>query len=229
VFAKVRGGQAQAFIDAGYREEARVPGFYGGSEDGVFLGLFLDAARGKESRPELVADVLAAARAKQGTGAKDALADGVDIHECQPAHSEEMARIYREVFDSYPFPIFIPSYIRDTMHSNVTYYAASRGDEMLALSSAEMDEAALNVEMTDFATPERHRGLKLATHLLKHMDGQLAARGYKTAYTIARSYSHGMNITFARLGYSFAGTLTANTGIMGTIESMNIWHKPLEA
>ena len=56
----------------------------------------------------------------------------------------------------------------------------------------------------------------------------MARRGMRTAYTIARAVSPGMNITFARLGYQFSGTLINNTQISGAIESMNIWHKPLD-
>ena len=36
-----------------------------------------------------------------------------------------------------------------------------------------------------------------------------------------------MNITFARQGYAFSGTLYNNTNISGNLESMNVWHKPL--
>ena len=52
-------------------------------------------------------------------------------------------------------------------------------------------------------------------------------RGLKTAYTIARAVSAGMNRTFAKSGYTFAGTLVNNTHISGHIQSMNIWWKDL--
>jgi hypothetical protein len=46
-----------------------------------------------------------------------------------------------------------------------------------------------------------------------------------TGYTSARSLSFGMNITFCRRGYSYAGTLVNNTCISGDIESMNVYYK----
>ena len=52
-------------------------------------------------------------------------------------------------------------------------------------------------------------------------------KGFSTTYTIARSLSLGMNLTFAKGGYSFAGTLVNNTQISGQIESMNVWYKHL--
>jgi hypothetical protein len=50
-----------------------------------------------------------------------------------------------------------------------------------------------------------------------------------TSYTIARAKSPGMNITFARNGYEYSGTLINNTQISGKIESMNVWLKTLLA
>ncbi len=52
-------------------------------------------------------------------------------------------------------------------------------------------------------------------------------RGIKTSYSIARAVSYGMNITFAKHGYIYSGTLVNNTNIAGSIESMNVWHKIL--
>ena len=82
--------------------------------------------------------------------------------------------------------------------------------------------------MTDFATLPSHRGRGLATHLLGRMDGAARTAGERVAYTIARAVSFGMNITFARRGYAFGGTLVSNTQIGGAIESMNIWYKVLQ-
>jgi hypothetical protein len=36
-----------------------------------------------------------------------------------------------------------------------------------------------------------------------------------------------MNITFAKQRYALAGTLINNTDISGSLESMNVWYKPL--
>jgi hypothetical protein len=55
------------------------------------------------------------------------------------------------------------------------------------------------------------------------MQKAMTERGITTWYTIARALSAGMNITFAKAGYRYAGTLVNNTDISGTIESMNVW------
>jgi len=59
------------------------------------------------------------------------------------------------------------------------------------------------------------------------MEEVVKEEGFKTAYTIARSKSTGMNITFARAGYGYQGKLINNTNISSGIESMNVWSKAL--
>ena len=138
-----------------------------------------------------------------------------------------MAALYREVFASYPFPIHDTAYLRQTMEDNVVYFGVWEGDKLIALSSAEMDVAAGNAEMTDFATLPTCRGRGVAQHLLQEMEVEMANRNIWSLYTIARAYSHGMNVTFAKNGYRYGGTLTHNTDIAGDLESMNVWYKQL--
>jgi hypothetical protein len=59
------------------------------------------------------------------------------------------------------------------------------------------------------------------------MDDHAKEAGLRVAFTIARALSFGMNITFARRSYQYAGTLINNTQIAGSIESMNVWYKTL--
>ncbi len=66
-----------------------------------------------------------------------------------------------------------------------------------------------------------------ALFLLIHMEQEMTRLGFRTAYTIARAQSTGMNITFAKLNYDHGGTLVNNTNISGQIESMNVWYKAL--
>jgi putative beta-lysine N-acetyltransferase len=113
------------------------------------------------------------------------------------------------------------------MSENVDYFCVEHDNRIVALSSAEKDPENLYAEMTDFATLPDWRGHGLALHLLRKMERYIKEQGYNTAFTIARSASAGMNITFARAGYDYGGRLKNNTNIAGHIESMNIWHKAL--
>jgi putative beta-lysine N-acetyltransferase len=113
------------------------------------------------------------------------------------------------------------------MDANVSYFGIWAKGSLIALASAEIDRRNENAEMTDFATRPDCRGRGLANYLLAQAETAAEQLGVKTAYTIARAYSPGMNITFARNGYTFSGTLTHNTQISGKLESMNVWYKAL--
>jgi len=138
---------------------------------------------------------------------------------------DQQIEIYKEVFKSYPFPIYDRDFIVNTMHDNVTYYGVFDGNSMIATASADLDLKSGCAEMTDFATLPEHRGKGFAVTLLKKMEKDLESKGITSFFTIARSVSYGMNKTFARCGYSYSGTLYNNTNINGEIESMNIWYK----
>ncbi|MFW6061227.1 MAG: putative beta-lysine N-acetyltransferase, partial [Planctomycetota bacterium] len=175
IFAKVPAWARAAFLQAGYEVEAEVPGFFGGETDGLFLGRFLDEDRARPQRPQRIEEVLEAARAKAGTAEKNpGLAEGMELRECGPGDVESIVAVYREVFETYPFPIHDPAYIRETMDTHVRYFGVFRGEELIALSSTEMHREDGNVEMTDFATLPPARGSGAAQALLARMDEEMA-------------------------------------------------------
>ena len=81
--------------------------------------------------------------------------------------------------------------------------------------------------MTDFATFADYRGNDFALILLSFMEEKMQKEGMKTSYTIARAKSYGMNLTFAKRNYNFAGLLINNTNISGSIENMNVLYKKI--
>ncbi len=227
IFAKTGAFARPDFLDRGYVEEAHVPNFYHGREDAYFWGKYVDPARATDSRRDTVEEVLAAAKEKRGQIEKPLLKEGFTWRIAREQDAEGMVDVYKVVFETYPFPIHDPSYLRKTMNENIVYFVALDGDRIVAVASSEMDEEGSNVEMTDFATLPECRGSGIAVYLLHEMELAMRQRGIRTAYTIARALSFGMNITFSKLGYQFAGTLINNTNISGQIESMNVWYKPL--
>jgi putative beta-lysine N-acetyltransferase len=228
VFAKVPAWAAEPFLQRGYQAEARVPRFFQGEHEGLFLCAYPDAHRGQLAPAvrEEIDQVLAAARAKSGEPGDIELAEPFSLHRLTPEDAEEATVVFRAVFESYPFPIFDPDYIRETMETHIIYFGVRSEGRLVGVSSCEMYPEEQNVEMTDFAVFPEYRGQKLAQALLTHMERQMAAEGMKTFYTIARSHSFGMNVTFARGGYAFGGTLINNTNICGSLESMNVWYRP---
>ncbi len=233
IFAKAPESLVAGFHDAGYVTEALVPGFFpasGGSEreNGHFLARYLADWRSREEDPGRILDVLRAATVKGRAKLPARLHEERPLERMDASDAEQMAAFYDSIFASYPFPINDPDYIRETMETHVIYFGLRRRNEIIALSSCETDAAFGLVEMTDFATDPQARGGGLAFVLLEHMEEEMRRQGYHMAYTIARAGSFGMNITFARHGYQYAGTLLRNTFISGALESMNVWWKRLQ-
>ncbi|HNT67069.1 MAG TPA: putative beta-lysine N-acetyltransferase [bacterium] len=226
IFAKVPTWAVQAFHQHRFIKEAFIPRFFRGHTGTYFMSKYLKKKRRQTSEDERqqIAEILRIARAKMQTD-PDLPTVNFVFRVLGEYDCEALAELYQQVFPSYPFPIFDPDYLIETLRSHVIYFGAFLDDKLIAASSAETDPASANAEMTDFATLPDFRGHKLALHLLQRMEEEMQARSFKTLYTIARALSPGMNITFAKNGYNFGGTLINNTHIAGKIESMNVWYK----
>lgn len=226
IFAKIPVCATPLFRRHGYKVEGGVPLFFKDGSDAAFLGKFIDPDR-----------AVAPDRARLETIIEQATAHERTVRPVDPAYrlreADEddvaaLAALYGTVFESYPFPVHDPAYLHETMRRNVCYFVAEHADGIVAAASGEMDRDNRNAEMTDFATLPSHRGRGLATALLQAMEPVMTDRDIRTRYTIARARSVGMNITFARCGYTYGGTLINNTQIAGDIESMNLWYQANE-
>ncbi len=229
IFAKVPAKAMDDFTRNSYVPEASIPGFYSGERDVCFMGKYFAPERKEEQNPDLVQDALEAALEKEPLLEAPSLEEPLSCRAAREEDAQAMAQLYRKVFATYPFPIHDPAYLRETMASHVDYHGIWAGDRLVALASAEKDVAGKNAEMTDFATDPEFRSRGLANHLLDRLERAVSRQGICTAFTIARAYSYGMNITFAKSGYTYSGTLTHNTQISGKLESMNVWYKDLQS
>ncbi|MFP4013761.1 MAG: putative beta-lysine N-acetyltransferase [Chitinispirillaceae bacterium] len=230
IFIKVDENSEPTFLKEGFRREALIPNFYENSGC-AFLGKFLTQKREDLSEEDrtTIDDILKTAESKAGRLIKPQLPQDYKVRILTAGDVEDLAGLYRKVFDSYPFPIFDPKYLLETMESHVVYFGCFAEGKLIAASSSEMDKGTKSVEMTDFATLPEYRGQNLSLILLAEMEPEMRRRQIKTFFTIARSMSYGMNITFSKSGYRYGGTLVNNTNISGRIESMNVWYKPAEA
>lgn len=226
IVAKTPEWAAPTLYSKGFQLEALIPGFYNNSTTAFFLSKFLDSQRkiiqsadledfGKilSDNTRLIKNSMPPKKYKIKTIKDDFI--------------EDLADLYRQVFETYPFPIYNAEYILKTMKENIRYYGVFENNKIIAASSAEMDMEGKNVEMTDFAVLPEYRGNNLATHLLDVMEYDMKKNSFKIAYTIARLKSTGMNKTFLKNKYIYAGTLINNTNISGSIESMNVLYKSL--
>lgn len=206
--------EKSSFVLEGSFETSRYERFY-------FMSKYLSDKRKNVANLPEIEDVIE-------TAIKSEPKQEADEYTIRPLTEEDIdsqIMIYKQVFKSYPFPIYYKDFIIKTMNENVNYYGVFDNGLMIATSSADIDEKSGCAEMTDFATLPEHRGKGFAPSLLSRMENDLMSKGITSFFTIARSVSYGMNKTFARCGYSYSGTLYNNTNINGDMESMNIWYK----
>lgn len=229
IFAKIPAPAWQAFQSADYFVEAVVPGFFNGRTDGYFISKYFSEGRQKDHTLEKRLGVARPARKDDVGHIRSGNWSARHVVACQPSDAEQMSDTYHKVFRTYPFPIQKPGYLKRLMKEDVRYFCIRIDGRIAAIAAAEIDFRNENVEMTDFATMPEWRGLGLAGMLLRHMDRKMRDRGIKTAFTIARAASHGMNAVFRNRRYIYAGLLKNNTQISGQIESMTVWYKPLHA
>jgi len=228
IWLKSKTGYMNAFTGAGMKLEAAIPGYYMGKETALVFALYLSNhrqtpshARGKELVEQLVS------KFKDGT-VKRIIPDGITFKWGEKEHCPAMARLYRKVFTTYPFPVFDPDYLKSTIAQDSTYYiTAWHNRELIAASSAEINRPQRNAEMTDFATLPQWRGYGLASFLLEQMETRLKTERFRCLYTIARTSSTGMNSVFANAGYGYHGVLIKNCNIGVGFEDMNVWAKLL--
>jgi putative beta-lysine N-acetyltransferase len=217
-----------AFSKAGMKLEATIPGYYNGKEKALIFSLYLTNQRRTPSNTkskELVDKLIS--NFKDET-LKHKIPDGITFEWGLTEHCPALARLYSKVFTTYPFPVFDPDYLKSTIDQDSTYYITAWDNrELIAASSAEINRAQKNAEMTDFATLPKWRGHGLASLLLAHMENRLKREGFRCLYTIARSSSIGMNSVFVKAGYGYYGVLVNNCNIGEGFEDMNVWAKLL--
>lgn len=228
IFVKVPESAVEIFANSGYVSEATVPFFFYGKEPAVFMAKYTDPKRREVRDERLIADALSEAFGHAGERTAHKLPDGFSLMHAHAGNAEEIAALYRSVFKTYPFPVFDPDYIRESMQGNTRYFVIKKFHLLAAVASCEIDAENRNAEVTDFATGLLFNGRGFAGMLLHAMETELKKEGILLAYTIARASFGPINAVFAGAGYQYGGMLPNNTNICGSTESMNVWYKKLD-
>lgn len=228
IFAKIYSNILPEFISNNYSIEAFIPKFYKNKIDCLFVSKFLDENRKQIPKQELNEFLTLLNTIGKSNKLKYKHSLKYILQKLGSDDVQSITEIFKQVFQTYPFPVFNPDYILKTMLKDKTqYFGIKEGKKLIGVSSAEIDFNNKNAEMTDFAVLPEYRGQNLAFRLLTKMEEEMKYANIKTAYTIARLKQHGMSKTFLKSGYQFTGTLINNTNIGGSIESMNIFYKHL--
>ncbi|WP_440950814.1 putative beta-lysine N-acetyltransferase [Methanosphaerula subterraneus] len=215
------------FKSAGTVQEARIPGFYQGNEDTLFLSQFIDTARAQDDAYDQIQKNIQISREK--TSSPSLIIEPLEwtIRKATIDDISQICALYQRTFETYPFPIQEPDYLKKIMNGGVQFFVGETSDGIIAAGSCEIDRYASAVEMSDLAIDAAYKGLGLSKQLLSYQEQQMKEEGIKTTYTICRGEPLPVNRLFARAQYQYGGTLINNTNICGKIESMNVWYKTL--
>lgn len=213
------------FSKRGYKQEGYIPKYFSALEACCYMCRYVDTRRKKVKDIHQITDVLKKSLHQSSLNTPLKLQSPFTIKILAASHTSAMAELYRQVFRSYPFPIFDEAYLEETILKNIIYFGIYNENQLVGVASCETDLSTRTSEMTDFAILPDYRGHHFALHLLQEMEIHMKMLGVQTVYTIARANSYGMNITFTKQGYCYGGLLRNNTHIGGQLESMNIWYK----
>ena len=146
IFAKIPECYSDIFFASGFKEEARIPGFYNDKMTALFLGFYLKTERAEEPNLDKMEKALEIALKKQATKSQSQLSDDARLRVCNEDDVDTMVDIYKTIFKSYPFPIHDPAYILETMKSHVDYFGIEVNGQLVSISSAEMDKQSSSVK-----------------------------------------------------------------------------------
>ncbi len=210
---------------AGFVLEGTIPGFFNG-EQAYCYSFFIDPARSLSAYQEEEDQILKDVRGNKAPAKSEAkLPTGYKLREIREGDVESLVSLYKNVFASYPSPLFNPGYIKEVMKRHVYFLAIFDEDVPVSAGSAEMDLINNNAEITDLATQPRARGLGLATMLMEALEKKMRERQINCLYSLCRAGVPGVNRALYKLDYSFQGRLINNCHIGGRFEDMNIWVK----
>jgi putative beta-lysine N-acetyltransferase len=110
IIAKLPEQIVYKFIQDQFKKEGEIPGYYKGKETCYFLSKYMDADRACVEDKLLIEDVIEVAKNKHYTALTPPLGKDFTIREMMLSDADNMAELYRQVFETYPFPICDPNY-----------------------------------------------------------------------------------------------------------------------
>ena len=217
----------EKLANIGFVREGILDGYY---EDmpGIAVAFYLTENRSISKFPDIENTIVQKSLLQKDKDVP-ALPAGYDIRMAGIEDASEISNLFKSVFATYPTPVSSAEDIINSMESNVYYSCITKNNKIVAISSADIDFMHQVAEMTDCAVLPDYRGKGLVAILLRFLETKIQRLKLRSLYTLARATSAPMNMTFARLNYSFTGRLVNNCHIAGDWEDMNLWVKKLHS
>ncbi len=217
----------ELYLNQGFEVEGTIKGFFAGGDAFCFSYFLSSARRISDNRYYGIIPADTSWERVKETSQESGLA--YVTRKATPADIPGMISLFRNVFATYPSPVFDEDYLGANMKYNRVIYrvALDNDNRIIGIASAEKDSANLNAEITDCVTNTQYRGQGVLSRIISELEQELYTEGYICLYTLCRAIHAPVNKAFFRLGYSYSGRLIKNCNICGSFEDMNILVKVL--
>ncbi|MBW5448587.1 putative beta-lysine N-acetyltransferase [Cohnella sp. CFH 77786] len=226
IFIKTREEDWRMLLSRGYMLEGIYEAYFDG-RDAYCMACYLDAERrtsGSWIEEDRILERVMSLSPKPEPNAPEA---GCRLRKAEKEDAQTLASLYASVFGTYPTPIMDPAYVAKAVGGKAVFYVYEHEGRIVSAASAEINASCRNAEITDCATLTAYRGKGLMRLLIRALEEELTERRIRSAYSLSRAMSFGMNAALRQSGYRYSGRLTKNCDIGGQFEDMNLWVKIL--
>lgn len=228
ILSRVPEEAMDVFRSNGYKIEAKIPRLYNGKTTGYFLAEYLDEQRSycDDKKLKTIESVKMIAKAANSSSEDThfELPSNLKVRKLDRNDLFSIASLHKMAFKYHPSPINKADYLLELVENDYEFYGLFDEKELLVTAILKKYQKEASIEIVDFVTHPNYRGQNLSYYLVQEIKTVMEEREFKTIYSLVRATSYGLNITFSKHGFLYAGTLLNNTSIRNNLESMNVWY-----
>ncbi|HYQ58133.1 MAG TPA: hypothetical protein VEP89_12405, partial [Draconibacterium sp.] len=133
IVCKIPVHAAPVFLSNGFLPEAQIPAFYNDSVTAFFVSKFLSSDRLLEIEKDQLNEFSKMLKEQETFRRANGINNsGATVRRLEKKDCEQISDIYREVFVSYPFPIYNPKYLLKTFDEGTQYFGAEINGKLVA-------------------------------------------------------------------------------------------------
>lgn len=228
ILSKVPESAINYFESKGYKIEAKIPGLYNGKTAGYFLAEYLNKSRHHCDEKQLktieTVKTIAMAANKPDENPHMRMPKNYAIRKLNTADFPALVNLHEEAYKYHPKHIKRIQDFEQLAELDHQFYGLFVDGKLLVSAILRVQDKESNLEIVDFATHPNFRGQNLSYYLVQEIKNVMDNLGCTTIYALARATSYGLNITYSKHGFKYAGTLTNNAFVRDALESMNVWY-----
>lgn len=228
ILSRVPENAINHFESNGYTIEAKIPGLYNGKTAGYFLADYLNKKRHQCDEKQLktieTVKSIAMAANKPSENPHMRMPGDYTIRKLAADDFSALVTLHEKAYKYHPKHIKREQDFEQLEEMDHHFYGLFIKGELLVSAILKIHTKESNLEIVDFVTHPDYRGQNLSYYLVQEIKKLMDEVSCTTIYALARATSYGLNITYSKHGFKYAGTLTNNAFVRDALESMNVWY-----